>query len=85
VQEALTNARKHAPGSHVRAELGGRPGDGLSIRVSNPATYGTPAGPGGRLGLVGLAERSRMAGGTFAHDLKDGRFVLDVRLPWEAS
>ncbi len=85
VQEALTNARKHAPGSQVRAELGGRPGDGLSIRVSNPAPYGTPAGPGGRLGLVGLAERSRMAGGSFAHDLKDGRFVLDVRLPWEAS
>jgi signal transduction histidine kinase len=85
VQEALTNARKHAPGSRVRAELGGRPGDGLSIRVSNPAPYGTPAGPGGRLGLVGLAERSRMAGGTFAHGVKDGRFVLDVRLPWEAS
>ncbi|MEV0611913.1 histidine kinase [Nonomuraea sp. NPDC050404] len=83
VQEALTNARKHAPGSSVRAELGGRPGAGLRIRVSNPAPYGV-RGPGGRLGLVGLAERTRMAGGTITHDLKDGRFVLDALLPWEA-
>ncbi|MFI7047346.1 sensor histidine kinase [Streptosporangium sandarakinum] len=84
VQEALTNARKHAPGSRVRAEIGGRPGDGLRIRVSNPAAPGTPAGPGGRLGLVGLAERTRMAGGTLSHAVRDGCFVLDARLPWEA-
>ncbi|MGW0590133.1 sensor histidine kinase [Streptosporangium sp. NPDC002607] len=84
VQEALTNARKHAPGSRVTAELGGRPGDGLRIRVSNPAPAGTSAGPGGRLGLVGLAERTRMAGGTISHAVQNGRFVLDVRLPWEA-
>ncbi|GAA1266843.1 two-component sensor histidine kinase [Planotetraspora silvatica] len=85
VQEALTNARKHAPGSRVRAELGGRPGDGLRIRVSNPAPSGTSAGPGGRLGLVGLAERTQMAGGTIRHTVQNGRFILDARLPWEAS
>ncbi|MBB6551409.1 sensor histidine kinase [Nonomuraea rubra] len=84
VQEALTNARKHAPGSSVRAEIGGRPGSGLRIRVSNPAPAGAPAGPGGRLGLVGLAERTRMAGGSITHDVRDGRFVLDALLPWEA-
>jgi signal transduction histidine kinase len=84
VQEALTNARKHAPGSSVHAEIGGRPGAGLRIRVSNPAPAGAPAGPGGRLGLVGLAERTRMAGGTITHDVRDGRFVLDALLPWEA-
>jgi signal transduction histidine kinase len=84
VQEALTNARKHAPGTRVTAEIGGRPGEGLRIRVSNPAAYGTPGGPGGRLGLVGLAERTRMAGGTISHAVQDGWFVLDARLPWEA-
>ncbi|WP_329235463.1 histidine kinase [Actinoallomurus sp. NBC_01490] len=82
LQEALTNARKHAPDSRVTAELGGRPGEGLRIRVSNPASGASP-GPGGRLGLVGLAERTRMAGGTLSHVLRDGRFVLDARLPWE--
>ncbi|WP_326823847.1 sensor histidine kinase [Streptosporangium sp. NBC_01756] len=84
VQEALTNARKHAPGSRVTAELSGRPGDGLRIRVSNPAPLGVIAGPGGRLGLVGLAERARMAGGTISHAVRNGYFVLDARLPWEA-
>ncbi|MGW6502695.1 sensor histidine kinase [Nonomuraea angiospora] len=84
VQEALTNARKHAPGSAVTAELGGRPGEGLRIRVSNAAPPGGSTGPGGRLGLVGLAERTRMAGGTLTHAVRDGRFVLDARLPWEA-
>ncbi|MEV4163855.1 sensor histidine kinase [Nonomuraea dietziae] len=84
VQEALTNARKHAPGSTVTAELRGRPGDGLRITVSNPVPAGTPAGPGGKLGLVGLAERARMAGGTLSHAVRNGRFVLDARLPWKA-
>ncbi|MFC7586405.1 sensor histidine kinase [Nonomuraea antimicrobica] len=84
VQEALTNARKHAPGRPVRAEIGGRPGDGLRIRVSNAIAPGAAAGPGGRLGLVGLAERTRMAGGTITHDVRDGRFVLDALLRWEA-
>jgi signal transduction histidine kinase len=84
VQEALTNARRHAPGSRVRAELAGRPGEGLCIRMSNPTLVGTPPGPGGRLGLVGLTERTRMAGGTLSHAVADGRFVLHARLPWEA-
>ncbi|MDR8411746.1 hypothetical protein MTP10_23800 [Nonomuraea sp. 3-1Str] len=84
VQEALTNARKHAPGSSVVVELDGRPGDALRIRVTNPTPYGASAGPGGRLGLVGLGERVRMAGGTMAHARHDGRFVLDVQLPWKA-
>ncbi|MEU8104321.1 histidine kinase [Nonomuraea muscovyensis] len=84
VQEALTNARKHAPGSRVTAELGGRPGGGLRIRVSNPVPPGGPSpGPGGRLGLVGVAERTRMAGGNLSHAVQNGCFVLDVRLPWE--
>ncbi|MFI6800466.1 histidine kinase [Streptosporangium canum] len=69
----------------VTARLGGRPGDGLRIRVSNPTPSGTSAGPGGRLGLVGLAERTRMAGGTLSHAVQDGHFILNTRLPWEAS
>ncbi|MGV9779044.1 hypothetical protein [Streptosporangium sp. NPDC003464] len=56
--------------------------------MSNPAPYAGSSspgpGPGGRLGLVGLAERARMAGGTLSHAVQDGHFVLDVRLPWEA-
>ncbi|MFD0891747.1 sensor histidine kinase, partial [Streptosporangium algeriense] len=65
-------------------ELDGGPGQGLRIRVSNPVSWGVPVNSGGGLGLVGLAERTRMAGGTLDHAVRQGRFVLDVRLPWEA-
>ncbi|MEO3871052.1 histidine kinase [Nonomuraea sp. B12E4] len=83
VQEALTNARKHAPGSRVRAELSGRAGEGVRIQVSNPASPEV-RGPGAGLGLVGLAERTRLAGGGLSHGITDGRFVLDAWLPWDA-
>lgn len=66
VQEALTNARRHAPGAPVAVRVRRAPA-GVSVTVSNPA--GAPAGldlPGSGSGLVGLEERVRLAGGTFA-------------------
>jgi signal transduction histidine kinase len=80
VQEALTNARKHAPCAQVLVQLAGSPGAGLSVEVSNdapPATPGPAAGPGpgpgpapdpgaGR-GLAGLAERVALASGRLEH------------------
>lgn len=57
VQEALTNARKHAPGQPVHLTLG-HDGSLVTVRVSNPlGDRGGPAVPGAGLGLVGLAER----------------------------
>ncbi|MCU7727761.1 histidine kinase [Actinoplanes sp. KI2] len=88
VQEALTNARKHAPGTPVDLVLEGGPGDGLRIAVSNPVTAGSAGGagqvPGSGLGLVGVAERVELAGGLLAHGTAAGRFRLEVRLPWLA-
>ncbi|MGW0831031.1 sensor histidine kinase [Streptomyces prunicolor] len=37
VQEGLTNARKHAPGTPVRITVAGGPGDGLTLELTNPA------------------------------------------------
>jgi signal transduction histidine kinase len=37
VQEALTNARKHAPGAEVHVHLSGSPGTGLAVEVHNTA------------------------------------------------
>jgi signal transduction histidine kinase len=50
VQEALTNARKHAPGADVRVVLTGAPGQGLTVEVANgPPGLGTgSADPGPR-------------------------------------
>lgn len=46
VQEGLTNARKHAPGSVVTVRVAGAPGAGLTVEVGNPpaATTASTAG-----------------------------------------
>ncbi|KAB8194931.1 sensor histidine kinase [Nonomuraea phyllanthi] len=86
VQEALTNARKHAPGQPVEVLLRGAPGARLLIDVSNPlpAPGSDPAAPGSGLGLVGLTERVRLAGGQLDHESTGGRFRLQAWLPWPA-
>ncbi|WP_433306219.1 sensor histidine kinase [Actinoplanes sp. CA-030573] len=68
VQESLTNALRHAPGSAVRVVVGG--GDrGLTVTVENgpaPATGDQPAVTGTGRGLTGLRERVQERGGQFA-------------------
>ncbi|MGA4669047.1 sensor histidine kinase [Propionibacteriaceae bacterium Y1923] len=82
VQEALTNARKHAPGGRVDLRLSGAPGSGLVIRVANPLRATSPSVPGSGLGLVGLRERVDLSGGRMAVRTQDGRFEVEVWLPW---
>lgn len=85
VQEALTNARKHAPGQPVRVTLSGGPRAGLTISVRNPVPPAPgPAVPGTGTGLVGLTERVRLLGGLLDHQLAGGEFRLQARLPWPA-
>ncbi|WP_413449993.1 histidine kinase [Georgenia phoenicis] len=87
VQEALTNACKHAPGSDVVVHLAGGPGGLLTIEVHNgPPTPGraVPAAPGSGYGLVGLAERVELAGGVLEHEAgPGGSFTVRCWLPWE--
>jgi signal transduction histidine kinase len=83
VQEGLTNARKHAPGSRVEVRVTGAPGDGVVAMVSNPVAPGaTTAIPGAGVGLAGLAERVALDGGTLEHGPERGCFRLVTRLPW---
>jgi signal transduction histidine kinase len=85
-QEGLTNARKHAPGRPVDVLLRGAPGTRLLIDIRNPlpATDPVPIAPGSGLGLVGLTERVRLAGGQLDHQIIDGQFRLHAWLPWPA-
>jgi signal transduction histidine kinase len=83
VQEALTNARKHAPGQRVGVRLAGAPGAGLDLEVRNPA--GVEVGlalPSAGVGLVGLTERAELAGGALDYGVLGGSFVVKARLPW---
>jgi signal transduction histidine kinase len=85
VQEALTNARKHAAGTHVSLTVAGDPERGLSVVIGNAKPVGrarTPATPGSRLGLVGLHERAELTGGTLSVDETDRSFTLRGWLPW---
>jgi signal transduction histidine kinase len=85
VQEGLTNARKHAPGTAVRVDIGGAPGSGLTIDIRNPWPVGAPAAiiPGTGTGLVGLAERTTLAGGRLTHGrTPQDDFALTAWLPW---
>ena len=84
VQEALTNARKHAPGEPVSVRLAGGPGAQLRIEVRNSLSALPDGRPGG-VGLAGLTERAELAGGELEHGVgPDGSFVVEARLPWPA-
>ncbi|MER7276339.1 hypothetical protein ABT369_17990 [Dactylosporangium sp. NPDC000244] len=65
VQEGLTNSRKHAPGQPVSVTVRGAPGRGLSVTLHNPLAAGPAGVPGSGTGLIGLAERAGIAGGTW--------------------
>ena len=62
VQEALANARRHAPGGAVTVAVDWA-GDGVGVTVGN-APGGPDPGPGSGHGLLGMRERVQQAGGT---------------------
>lgn len=78
VQEALTNAAKHAPKSLLRIKVSTADATTV-VEASNSA--GLRRGAGSRLGLVALRERVRLAGGTLRVSRGDGKFELVAVLP----
>ncbi|HKD34169.1 MAG TPA: sensor histidine kinase [Gaiellaceae bacterium] len=81
VQEALTNARRHAPGADVDVEVSYRD-DALTLRIRDygPGTRDGELLPGH--GLVGMRDRTTVAGGTFtAGDAEGGGFAVEATLP----
>jgi signal transduction histidine kinase len=78
LQEALSNAARHAGARHVGVSLA--VGDELVLRVEDDGV-GIPEG-GRRGGLRNLAERARALGGTFEiRPREGGGTVLDWRVP----
>ncbi|WP_415953905.1 sensor histidine kinase [Streptomyces sp. KLOTTS4A1] len=84
-QEALTNARKHAPGAEVTLRITGAPGEGLTLDIRNSAPPGdVPPVPGSGQGLIGLTERAGLTGGRLVHGKEaDGGFRVHAWLPWQ--
>lgn len=83
VQEALTNAAKHASGAPVAVTLDWAERD-LTVSVRNgPARSARlSTSTRGGFGLVGMGERADAAGGTLvAHLERDGGFLVRAVLP----
>ena len=81
VQEALTNALKHAPGAQATVEVHYRP-DELELVVRDDGRGGSIPVAGGGHGLVGMRERVTMYGGTMeAGPQQPVGFAIQVRLP----
>ncbi|MBD9699966.1 hypothetical protein IGS67_10755 [Flavimobilis sp. GY10621] len=77
LQEALTNARRHAPGERVDVTITREPSStSLVARNAAPADGHTPG-----IGLTGLAERVALVAGTSDVTVADGTFTLRVTLP----
>lgn len=82
VQEALTNAAKHAPGHAVRVRLITE-GGVTTVTVVNTLPPDARPGAGGRSGLAGLREHVRLAGGTLRAGPRDREFEVTATLPHE--
>lgn len=86
VQEALTNAGKHAPGAPVTVMIAPA-GPALHVTVRNDPPSGArpySGPPGGGHGLVGLRERAEQLGGSFrAERAADGGFTVEAIFPGE--
>lgn len=81
VQEALTNAVRHAPGCRVDGEVSAI-GRSLVLRVTNTVGTATGADDGPGFGLQGMRERVAAVGGELdAGPLPDGGFEIQARLP----
>jgi signal transduction histidine kinase len=83
VQEALTNARRHAPGAAVDVELHYR-GDEIVLRVhdSGPGAPPSQSPNGHGHGLAGMRERVTMVGGRVTAGSAPGiGFLVEAVLP----
>ena len=85
VQEAMTNALKHAEQSPVQVHISYET-DHLDIEVRDRGPASEPVarstGAGGGHGLVGMRERVSLYGGTLsAGSRPEGGFVVHARLP----
>jgi signal transduction histidine kinase len=81
LQEALTNALKHAPGSHVVAVVRRTP-EALVIDVADDGATRRATSDGGGYGLVGMRERVALYGGALdAGPRGDGGYAVTARLP----
>jgi signal transduction histidine kinase len=84
IQEALTNAMRHAPGAGVDVTIN-EAADGVAIRIENGPPNGNGPGPdlrGAGRGLAGLKDRASACGGFLtAGPTSSGGWLVRVEVP----
>jgi signal transduction histidine kinase len=85
-QEALSNARDHAPGAAVTIAIRHRDRDSTLEVRNGPATRAAPAGAEARghrgFGLTGMRERATLIGATLtAGPTGDGGWLVELTVP----
>ncbi len=80
VQEALTNAARHAPGARTEVRLAVGPGS-VTLTADSHANPGTGTG----LGLVSMRERAESVGGTCTAGPGGRGWLVRATLPLEAG
>ncbi|MBO9568180.1 MAG: two-component sensor histidine kinase [Cellulomonas iranensis] len=87
-QQAVTNARQHAPGARVRVRVEHAPGAVVVDVTNGPASRGVRGtrGEHGGAGLAVMRERAALVGGTLdAGPTPDGGWRVHARVPVEAD
>jgi signal transduction histidine kinase len=91
IQEALSNARRHAQASRISVALAFS-SDAIQITVEDNGTGFTPPAltgdlaASGKLGLIGMVERTRLLEGTFELQSQPGHGTrIFVEVPTKAS
>ncbi|MFJ2294002.1 sensor histidine kinase [Streptomyces sp. NPDC087894] len=87
VQEALVNARRHAPGAPVQVTVYGQDDGELRCEIVNGRGVRQAAADVGiGLGLVSMEERVGALGGELAvGPTRDGGFRVTATMPWERA
>ncbi|MET8614981.1 sensor histidine kinase [Streptomyces misionensis] len=80
LQEALTNAMKHAPGAPVDVVLD-LTDEHVDLCVTNTLVPGTRRAHGTGKGLRSLRERAALLGGRATARSESGRWIVSARLP----
>lgn len=81
IQEGITNAARHAPGSTVTVTID-RSAAETQVTVTNtPPDTSLRRNPGSRIGFVALQERLQACGGTLSAGPHHGGFRLIARVP----
>ncbi len=84
VQEALSNARRHAPSEAVSVDID--QAEDLTVRIANPLDgAATGESVGGGHGLIGMRERAAAVGGSVTAGAVEGEFVVEARLPAQTA